>query len=48
MCMYMQLNTTNTIFFNHNKGKNKNSEHPGIKRKKKSAYTADFFAYVAE
>lgn len=35
MCMYMQLKATNTIFFNHNKGKNKNSEHPGIKRKKK-------------
>lgn len=35
MCMYMQLKATNKIFFNHNKGKNKNSEHPGIKRKKK-------------
>lgn len=47
MCMYMQLKATNKIFFNHNKGKNKNSEHSGIKRKK-SAYTADFFTYVAD
>lgn len=45
--MYMHLKATNT-FLNHNKGKNKNSEHPGIKREKKSAYTADFFAYVAD
>lgn len=47
MCMYMQLNTTNTIFLTIIKGKIK-TLNTQVSKEKKSAYTADFFAYVAE